>query len=81
MLPGSQINKLAEAMWLGSPFIIKPTKEQSGGSLGTLLASSGVHLLYKALTSNVMQSYSRCTPPPPRPPKLDGSGMQLRTFN
>ncbi|RMX39020.1 hypothetical protein pdam_00024352 [Pocillopora damicornis] len=45
MLPGSQINKLAEAMWLGSPFIIKPTKEQSGGFLGTLLASSGVHLL------------------------------------
>ena len=46
-------------MKLGSPFIIKPTKKQSGGFLGTLLASIDVPLLLKALTGNSIQGYSR----------------------
>ena len=46
-------------MRLGSPFIIKPTKKQSGGFLGTLLASIDVSLLLKALTGNSIQGYSR----------------------
>ena len=63
-------------MKLGSPFIIKPTKKQSGGFLGTLLASIDVPLLLKALTGNYIQAHSRYQPPPPLPPpKSDGSGM------
>ena len=46
-------------MKLGSPFIIKPTKKQSGGFLSTLLASIDVPLLLKALTGNSIQGYSR----------------------
>ena len=51
--------KLAEAMSLGSPFTIKPTKKQSGGLLGILFASIGVALLLKELTGNGIQGYSR----------------------
>ena len=46
-------------MKLGSPFIIKPTKKQSGGFLSTLLASIDVPLLLKALTGKSIQGYSR----------------------
>ena len=46
-------------MRLGSPFIIKPTKKQSGGFLCTLHASISAPLLLKALTGNGIQGYSR----------------------
>ena len=76
MLNAGQINKLGEAIRLGSPLIIKATMKQSGRFLGTLLASIGVPLLLKALTGNYIQTYSRYQPPPPLPPpKSDGSGM------
>ena len=70
------MNKLAEAMRLGSPFIIKPTKKQNGGFLSILPASVVVPLLLKALTGNGIQGYSRYEPQPPHPPpKSDGSDM------
>ena len=71
-----QMNKLAEAMRLGSPFIIKPTKKQSGGFLSILPASVVVPLLLKASTGNGIQGYSRYELQPPHPPpKSDGSDM------
>ena len=76
MFTASQINKLAEAITPGSPFIIRPTKKQSGRFFGTLLASIDVPLLLKALNSNGIQDYSRYQPPPPLPPpKLNSSGI------
>ena len=56
MLNAGQINKLGEAIRLGSPLIIKATMKQSGRFLGTLLASIGVPLLLKALTGNYIQT-------------------------
>ena len=55
----ARLIKLTEAMRLGSPFIIKPTKKQSGGFLCTLHASIGVPLLLKVVTGNGIQGYSR----------------------
>ena len=78
MLPTSQIKKLAEAMRIGSPLVMKSTTKQSGRFFGTLLASIDVPLLLKALPSNGIQAYSRYQLPPP---KSDGSGMQVRTYN
>ena len=55
LLTDSQNNKLIEALSQGIPFVIKPTKKQSGGFLVKLLASIGVSLLLKALPSKGMQ--------------------------
>ena len=55
----SRSNKLKEAFWRGIPFAIKPTKNQSGGFLGTLLANIGVPLVLKVSNSNGMQNYNR----------------------
>ena len=66
-------NKLAEAIRLGSPFIVKETKKQSVGFLGTLLSSLPLSL--KASTGNDIQSYSRYQPPPlPPQPKVTSQG-------
>ena len=46
-----------EALKQRIPFVIKPTKKQSGGFLGTLLASIGVLLLLNALAGKGMQDY------------------------
>ena len=68
-------NKLAEAIRLGSPFIVKETKKQSVGFLGTLLSSLGAPLSLKASTGNDIQSYSRYQPPPlPPQPKVTSQG-------
>ena len=68
MFTTSQINKLAEAIRSGSHFIIRPTKKQSSGFLGTLLARIDVPLLLKELTRNGLHGYSRNQPLPPLPP-------------
>jgi len=39
----------------GNGVVIKPTKTQQGGFLGTLLASIGIPLLVKALTGKGLQ--------------------------
>lgn len=57
MLTGSKINNLAEAVRLGSPFAIKPTKKQSGRFPGTLLPGLGVLPLLTALTGDGIQSH------------------------
>ena len=50
MLTKKQKEDIVNALQSGGELVIKPTKTQSGGLLGTLLASIGVPLLLKALT-------------------------------
>ena len=49
-LTDAQKKKIVSALHSGGQVVIKPTKAQSGGFLGTLLASIGVPLLLNALT-------------------------------
>ena len=55
LLTKKQKEQIANAIHTGGRIIVKPTKKQSGGFLGTLLASIGVPLLMKALTGNGLQ--------------------------
>ena len=54
-----------DALQSGSGVVVKPTKTQSGGFLGTLLASIGIPLVLKALTG-------REAPKIGLPPNLQG---------
>ena len=56
-----------KALQSGGRVIIKPTKVQSGGFLGTLLASIGIPLALKALTGSGLQV----------PPKTRAKGLQV----
>ena len=55
LLTNKQKELIANALHTGSQLIVKPTKKQSGGFLGTLLASIGVPLLLNALTGKGLQ--------------------------
>ena len=55
LLTKKQKEQIVSAIHNGSRLIVKPTKTQSGGFLGTLLASIGVPLLLNALTGNGLQ--------------------------
>ena len=57
MISVDRINQLNQ----GIPFVIKPTKKQSGGFLVTLLASIGISLLLKVLTGKGMQDFNIIT--------------------
>ena len=50
LLSQKQKEDIMKALQSGGRLIIKPTKVQSGGFLGTLLASIGIPLALKALT-------------------------------
>ena len=50
LLSKKQKEQILAALQSGSGVIIKPTKTQSGGWLGTLLASIGIPMVLKALT-------------------------------
>ena len=50
LLSTKQKNDILNALQSGSGVVIKPTKTQSGGFLGTLLASIGIPMVLKALT-------------------------------
>ena len=49
-LTDSQKKQIVSALHSGGQVVIKPTKKQSGGFLGSFLASIGVPLLMSALT-------------------------------
>ena len=68
LLLEKQKRDIAIALQSGGDLKMKPTKRQSGGFLGTLLASIGVPILLKALTGNGMQN---------RKPR--GRGLQNRS--
>ena len=50
LLSAKQKKDILDALQSGSGVVIKPTKTQSGGWLGTLLASIGIPMVLKALT-------------------------------
>ena len=54
-LTDAQKKQIVSALHSGEQVVIKPTKAQSGGFLGTLLASIGVPLLLNALTGKGLQ--------------------------
>ena len=55
LLTKMQKEQIVSAIHTGGQLIVKPTKIQSGGFLGTLLASIGVPLLLNALTGKGLQ--------------------------
>ncbi|PFX14748.1 hypothetical protein AWC38_SpisGene21072 [Stylophora pistillata] len=67
-LSEKQKRDIAIALQSGGDLKMKPTKSQSGGFLGTLLASIGVPILLKALTGSGLQNR----------PAVRGRGMQNR---
>ena len=55
MLTKKQKEQIVSAIHTGDQIVVKPTKTQSGGFLGTLLASIGVPLLLNVLTGKGLQ--------------------------
>jgi len=55
LLAKKQKEQIVSALHTGGQLVVKPTKKQSGGFLGTLLASIGVPLLLNALTGKGLQ--------------------------
>ena len=56
LLSAGQKNDILYALQTGHGLVIRPTKTQQGGFLGTLLASIGVPLLLDALTGKGLQA-------------------------
>ena len=56
LLSAGQKKGILNALQTGSGLVIKPTKTQQGGFLGTLQASIGVPLLLNALTRKGLQA-------------------------
>ena len=59
LLTKKQKEQIVSAIHTGGQLVVKPTKTQSGGFLGTLLASIGVPLLLNALTGKGLQVDSK----------------------
>ena len=75
LLSAKQKKDILDALQSGSGVVIKLTKTQSGGFLGTLLASIGIPMVLKALTGrglHVEQSTPRRSIPVYIPPKRSG---------
>ena len=56
LLSAGQKKDILNALQSGGQLVIKPTRTQQGGFLGTLLASMGVPLLLNALTGKRLQA-------------------------
>ena len=56
LLSAGQKKDILNALQSGGQLVIKPTRTQQGGFLGTLLASIGVPLLLNALTGKGIQA-------------------------
>ena len=80
LLTAKQKRDILDALQSGSGVVIKPTIKQSGGFLGTLLASIGIPMVLKALTGSglhVEKSRPRRSIPVYVPPK-QGKGKNKR---
>ena len=66
LLTKKQKEEILAALQSGSGVVVKPTKTQSGGFLGTLLASIGIPMVLKALTG---RGAPKIGSPPRYPPK------------
>ena len=86
LLTTKQKKDILNALQSGSGVHIKPTVKQSGGFLGTLLASIGIPMVLKALTGpglHVEQSTPRRSIPvyiPPKPPKKSGGKHKMMLY-
>ena len=83
LLSAKQKKDILDALQSGSGVVIKPTKTQSGGFLGTLLASIGIPLVLKALTGrglHVEQSRPRRSIPIYVPPKKSGGKNKMMPY-
>ncbi|PFX21869.1 hypothetical protein AWC38_SpisGene13598 [Stylophora pistillata] len=81
-LSKKQQQDLSNALHSGGDMKMKPTKSQSGGFLGTLLASIGVPILLKALTGsgNSRGKGLHGSGLHVRAPKKSGKGLQNRPY-
>ena len=81
LLSQKQREDIMKALQSGGRLIIKPTKVQSGGFLGTLLASIGIPLALKALTGGSHcgkgLQVPPCAAPLGAPPKTRAKGLQV----
>ena len=59
MLTRKQKEEILQALQTGGDVVIRPTKAQKGGFLGTLLASIGIPLVMKLLTGKGLQTDNR----------------------
>ena len=75
LLSQKQREDIMKALQSGGRLIIKPTKVQSGGFLGTLLASIGIPLALKALTGGNVAG--ACGKGLQVPPKTRAKGLQV----
>lgn len=78
-----QKEQILNYLQTGGQLVMKPTKNQSGGFLGTLLASIGIPILLKALTGKGMQTHpysGKFLPyqPPPFFGSWDNKGMGMK---
>ena len=83
LLSAKQKKGILEALQSGSGVVVKPTKTQSGGFLGTLLASIGIPLVLKALTGrglHVEQSRPRRSISVYVPPKKSGGKHKMMPY-
>ena len=56
LLTPKQKQEILNALQTGNGVVIKPTKKQSGGAIGAILASIGIPLLLNALTGKGLQA-------------------------
>ena len=55
LLTKKQKEQIVSALHTGGELVIKPTPKQTGGAIGTILASIGIPLLFNALTGKGLQ--------------------------
>ena len=83
LLSAKQKKDILDALQSGSGVVTKPTKTQSGGFLGTLLASIGIPMVLKALTGrglHVEQSTPSRSIPIYIPPKKSGGKHKMMLY-
>ena len=86
LLTKKQKEDIVSALQTGGEVVIKPTTKQSGGFLGTLLASIGIPMVLKALSGSGMhveQSTPRRSMPvyvPPTTKKDGGKHMRMMPY-
>ena len=77
LLSTKQKKDILDALQSGSGVLIKPTKTQSGGFLGTLLASIGIPMVLKALTGRDVPKIGS----PPIPPQGGRGAPRMGVYN
>ena len=77
LLSTKQKKEILGALQSGSGVVIKPTKTQSGGFLGTLLASIGIPMVLNTLTG---KGAPKIGPPPKNPPRRGRGAPRMGVY-